>query len=42
VDTGPMWTTHNIYNQDTVSKRIIYTTAAKPYLSKNTVVLEKL
>jgi hypothetical protein len=42
VDTGPMWTTHNIFNQDLVSKRIIYTTAAKPYLSKNTVVLEKL
>ena len=42
VDTGPMWTTHNIYNQDSVLTRCIYTTAAKPYLSKNTVVLEKL
>ena len=42
IDTGPLWTTHNVWNQDTVIRRVIYTNEAKPYLSKNTVVLDKV
>jgi len=43
VDTGPMWTTHNIFNQDKVLSRLIYTNASDSFdLSKNVIVKQSL
>jgi len=43
VDTGPMWTTHNIFNQNSVLSRLIYTNASDTFdLSKNVTVKQSL
>jgi hypothetical protein len=43
IDTGPMWTTHNIHNQNSVLERIIYTNASDSFdLSKNVIVRNSL
>jgi len=43
VDTGPMWTTHNILNQNSVVQRLIYTNASDSFdLSKNVIVKQAL
>ena len=43
IDTGPMWTTHNILNQNSVVQRLIYTNASDSFdLSKNVIVKQAL
>ena len=43
VATGPMWTTHNLFNQDKVLGRLIYSNVYDSFdLSKNVIVKQKL
>ena len=43
VDTGPMWTTHNIFNQNKVLSRLIYSNASDSFdLSSNVMVRQNL
>jgi len=43
VDTGPMWTTHNIFNQNSVLSRLIYSNASDTFdLSRNVTVKQSL
>lgn len=42
VATGPMWTTFNIYNLDTVKSRKFYCSHQTVNLTDNTITLEKL